>query len=167
MITRSCFESRCSNCIGKPRSTKVSRRLNRSAPPGVHKRYYLWNKTSESSRGECNGGDFIFNAGCPYHALSIRVGEAEYKLLGIIRNGDTARLSRPIIGLYDRFIEANTVDKVVVFERAFWVVLNGGNLSFFLVERHFELGLRRVGWHGRGGGYLEAKSFLENGLYEV
>lgn len=77
--------------------------------------------------------------------FSMRVGEAEYKLLNVFGNGDTTRLFRPVFGHCDRRIEVNTIDKVVVSKRTFHIVLNGGNLSDILIGRHLELGLGRVG----------------------
>lgn len=91
-----------------------------------------------------NSSHFIFNAGSLVHALSIRVGEAEYKLLGAIRNRDTARLLRLVFsGLVrcDGNRERNAIDEVIVFERALWIVLYWCDFGDSLIGRHLNYGL--------------------------
>jgi hypothetical protein len=63
----------------------------------------------------------------------------------------------------DKLRERNTIDEVIIFEGAFGVVLNGGNLG--ILPRHFQLELELKEWHGLG--YLEVESLLEHGSHEV
>lgn len=126
---------------------------------------HMWSNTSKGGRGESYGGYFILNAACLSHTLGVRVGKAEYKLLDVIGNGDTTRLLSSIFSQCDGRREGNAIDKVVVFKRAFRVVLNGSNVYLLLVERHLRLGLYCAGWHGRD--YLETELLLEHGLYKV
>jgi hypothetical protein len=99
-------------------------------------------RASKSSRSESNDGNFIFNAGCLGHALSVSIGEAEYDLLRVLRNRDTAHFLRFIFAQRDRPREGNAIDEIIVSARAFRVVLNGVNLRILL--KHFELELERV-----------------------
>lgn len=71
------------------------------------------------------------------HSLGITVREAQYEFLGALRNGDTAGLSRFIFGRVvrgDGRRQGDAIDIVIVFERAFRVVLDGDDLCIFLVR---------------------------------
>lgn len=125
----------------------------------------MQSNASKGSRCESDGGYFILNASCLSHTLGVRVDEAYYKLLAVIGNGHTTRLLSSIFSQCGGRREGNAIDKVVVFKRAFRVVLNGGNLCLLLVERHLGLGLYCARWHGCG--YLETELLLEHGLYKV
>ena len=96
------------------------------------------NEAGKCIRCQGNSSHFIFNAGSLIHALSIGVCEAEYKLLGAIRNRDTARLLRLIFaGLVrcDGNRERNAIDEVIVFERTLWIVLYRCDLGDSLIGR--------------------------------